>query len=96
MAAMLSLAFNPTEVKAATAKTEIVATTGSDAARADALLGRLHEIKKMDMSTLSPAEKKELRKEVRSIRDQLKDISGGVYISATALIIILILLIILT
>ena len=48
------------------------------------------------MSKLKSSDKKELRKEARSIKRELKDISGGVYISAGALIVILILLIILT
>ena len=94
MAAVLSFTFAPTETQAAGAKTEITAT--SDAARAQALLNRVEEIRVMNKTNLSPAEKKELRKELRSIREQLKDVSGGVYISAGALIVILILLIILT
>lgn len=95
MAAILSFTFIPADTQAAGTKTEIAATS-SDAARAQALLNRLDEIKALSKTNLSPAEKKELRKEVRSIREQLKDISGGVYISAGALIVILILLIILT
>ncbi len=93
MAVIMSLAFNPTQATAAaTTRTEISATT--DAARAEALLTRLNEIKNMDRTNLGAAQKKEIRKEVRSIREQLKDIGGGVYISAGALILILILLII--
>jgi hypothetical protein len=42
------------------------------------------------------ADKKDLRKEVRSKKRKLKDISGGVYISAGELIVILILLIVST
>jgi len=49
----------------------------------------------MDMSKLKSSEKKDLRKEVRSINHKLKTISGGVYISAGAAIIIILLLIIL-
>ncbi|MCX6259357.1 MAG: hypothetical protein NTY95_00780, partial [Bacteroidia bacterium] len=56
---------------------------------------RLNEISAMDMSKLKSTEKKELRKEVRSIKRELKDITGGVYISAGLLILILVLLIIL-
>jgi hypothetical protein len=56
---------------------------------------RLQEIKALDKSELSRDERKELRKEVRDIRKSMADISGGVYVSAGALIIILILLIIL-
>ena len=49
----------------------------------------------MDKSELSAPEKKELRKEVRSIKKELRDISGGVYLSVGAVIIIILLLILL-
>jgi hypothetical protein len=47
------------------------------------------------MSKLKSSEKKSLRKEVRSINHKLNAIGGGVYISAGAAILILVLLIIL-
>ncbi|MBI1223756.1 MAG: hypothetical protein GC192_00850 [Bacteroidetes bacterium] len=56
---------------------------------------RLEEIKAMDKSSMTRVEKKALRKEVRSIKNRMKKLSGGVYISASTLIIILILVIIL-
>ncbi len=65
---------------------------------------RLDEIKSIDTSTLSRLEKRELRKEVRTINHDLKANSdsvpvegrnGGIYLSAGGIIIILILLIIL-
>lgn len=59
------------------------------------LRARLQEIKAMDKSTLNAAEKKELRKETRSIKRQIKKMSGGVYFSFGAIIIILVLLILL-
>ena len=71
-------------------------TTISESAEAKVLIDRLTEIKKMKIKDLSILQKKELRKEVKSIKSQLKAISGGVYISATAIIIILILLVLLT
>lgn len=46
------------------------AATISENARAEAQLARLEEIKAMDLSTLTPAEKKELREEVRSIKNE--------------------------
>lgn len=67
----------------------------TESVEAKALLLRLDEIKAMDVSNLKATEKKELRKEVRSIKRELKDISGGVYISAGLLIVILIILIVL-
>jgi hypothetical protein len=59
------------------------------------LLLRLDEIKNMDKSSLSPKEKKELRKEVKLTKNRLSEVSGGVYLSAAALILIVILLIVL-
>ena len=59
------------------------------------LLNRLDEINEMDKSELKYAEKKVLRKEVRSIEKQLKQNNGGVYLSVGAIIIIILLLIIL-
>ena len=59
------------------------------------LYKRLETLRSMDKSELTKSEKKELRTEVKQIRHRLSDIDGGVYISAGALIVILILLIIL-
>ncbi len=65
------------------------------AAQIKVLEERLTEIKEMDKSALSRSEKKELKSEVKEIKKEMKALSGGVYISAGALIVILILLIIL-
>jgi hypothetical protein len=59
------------------------------------MLDRLEEIKSMDKSDLERTEKKALRKEVRAIKTQLRSTGNGIYISAGALIIILLLIIIL-
>lgn len=60
-----------------------------------AIVHRLNQIDAIDKSTLSKEEKRELRKEVIAIRDRLKtNDSGGVYLSAGAIIIILLILII--
>lgn len=56
---------------------------------------RLEEIKKMDKSEMTRAEKKELRKEVRAIKSELKSTGNGVYLSVGAIIIIILLLILL-
>lgn len=61
----------------------------------NSLNNRIEEINKMDISSMSTAEKKELRKEVQSIKKMIKQSGGGVYISVGAIIIILLLLIIL-
>ncbi|NER10164.1 hypothetical protein SAMN06265375_101298 [Muriicola jejuensis] len=59
------------------------------------MLDRLEEIKAMDKSNLERAEKKALRMEVRAIKTQLRTTGNGIYISAGALIVILLLILIL-
>jgi len=63
--------------------------------RADAIKKRVLEIKSMDKSTLTRAERKELRKELREMRKEAKDIGGGgVYISLLGILVIILVLII--
>jgi hypothetical protein len=99
MAACLSLTFIPLQLNAATSEptSEPAPIPAEPAVPAEAkiLFLRLDEIKAKDMSKLESSEKKELRKEVKSIKHELKSIGGGVYVSAGALIVILILLIVL-
>ena len=97
MVACLSMTFLPLQSNAATTAepSSAVDPKPAESAEAETLLLRLDEIKATDMSELKASEKKNLRKEVRSINHRLKAISGGVYISAGAAIIILLLLIIL-
>ncbi len=62
---------------------------------AQALISRLDEINAMDKAPLSKSEKRELRKEVRTIKKELTESSGGIYLSVGAVIIIILLLILL-
>jgi len=106
MTAFTLLLFVPTQLNAGT-KTKTVSTTATTTAKSaeyNALVVRSNEIKAMDMSTLSTSEKKELRKEVRSIKSELKvkgestwveGSNGGIYISVGAVIIIILLLVLL-
>ena len=65
-------------------------------AEINAMTTRISEIKAMDKSKLSGPEKRQLRKEVRSIKSRVNSVSGGgVYISVGALLIIILLLILL-
>lgn len=97
MVACLSLTFFPLQSNAATIAepSSVAAPKPAEAVEAKTLLIRLDEISAMDMSKLKSSEKKDLRKEVRSINHRLKTISGGVYISAGAAILLIILLIVL-
>lgn len=91
---VLLLAFSPMHLYAGDNESP-VATPAESAARAEVLINRLEEIKKMDMTMLSRAEKKELRNEVRETKKELRTNSSGVYISVGALLIVIILLILL-
>jgi len=86
MASFIMLSFIPTQLKAETEKSTAAAVTtkttestdvnaiatanAAEDARAEAQLSRLEEIKAMDMSELTPSEKKELRDEVHMIQNQ--------------------------
>ena len=59
------------------------------------MLNRLEEIKEMDKTDMNRAEKKELRKEVRAIKSEIRSSGNGIYISVGAVIIILLLIILL-
>jgi hypothetical protein len=104
--ALLLFAVVPGQIQANSEKSKasVTSTTmiSSKAARSEAAEVRLNEIKAMDMSTLSSSEKKELRKEVRAIKSESKANSkyvegghGGIYLSAGAVIMLILLLILL-
>lgn len=90
MMIFLSLTFQPLQSDAATSS-KVVSTS----ANGKTLMLRLNEIKMMEKSNLKASDRKQLRNEVRSIREQLKTADGGIYLSVGAIIIILLLLILL-
>jgi hypothetical protein len=63
--------------------------------RAQQLLQRLQYIKSINKTDLTRAERKDLRTEVKEIRKEARAISGGIYLSAGAIIIIILLLLLL-
>lgn len=98
MAVVMLLAFMPSHLQAAVekGKTEATAITTVVTAEEMALINRLDVIKAMDLSDLSSVQKRELRREVRSINGTLKEMHGEIiYISAGGLVVILLLIIIL-
>jgi hypothetical protein len=97
MAAFLSFTFLPLQSSAVASEpaSSLVAEKPSESTEVKTLELRLTEINSMDKSVMKTAEKRELRKEVKSINHKLREIGGGVYISAGAIILILILLIVL-
>ena len=105
LTAILLLFFVPAIVRAETdtAKISIVEPAKVDEVDVAALSARVAEIQAMDVSMLSKAEKKAIRKELSGIKSDLKatnksqktaDGGTGVYISVGAIIIIILLLII--
>jgi hypothetical protein len=97
MMAFLFLTFSPMSVKAITTPTveTLDPVKTAEQAQAEVLIIRLNDIKEMDKSSLTRGEKRELRKETRSIKKNLREIGQGVYLSAGAIIIIILLLILL-
>lgn len=97
LAVLLLLALSPMQLEAAPESNSPPANT-TEIASSDAvnsLLARLDEIKALDKSVMSPSEKKDLRKEVRTIKKELKELGAGGYIITVAASIIIILLLIL-
>ncbi len=97
MTTCLSLTFLPLQSNAATtaAPSSLVDSKSAESAEAKTLVLRLNEINAMDKSKLKSADKKSLRKEVKSINHKLREITGGVYLSVGAILLIALLLIIL-
>lgn len=71
-------------------KTEL---TAEQKAQLDRIVNRVEEIRKMDKSNLTRAEKKALRKELREMKEQARGLDQKVYLSVGAIIIIVLLLI---
>lgn len=59
------------------------------------MIERVEEIKKMDKSSLTKAERKDLRSELREAKKEITRNNGGVYLSVGALILVIVLLILL-
>lgn len=78
-----------------------IASTPTDPAMANReeqlgrMQNRLEEIRSMDIKKMSREEKKALRTEVRTIKKEMAAVSGGVYLSIGAILIIALLLILL-
>lgn len=94
LALVFSLAISANNVSAAErndkAKTEM---TAEQQIQLKKIVDRVEEIKAMDKSDLSKTERKELRKELKELKQQARAMGGGVYLSVGAIIIIILLLI---
>ncbi len=85
----------PSKATADVATATTILSESAKKERTDAMMLRLKEIKAMDKSNLSSAERKALRKEVVSMKKEAKEMNGGVYLSVGAIIIVILLLILL-
>lgn len=95
LTALLLLAFVPVQGAAFSDTNKVpVSETNTLIMREQVLIERLDEIKEMDKSVLTRSEKKELRKEVREIKQEING-NRGVFISVGSLILIALLLILL-
>jgi Skp family chaperone for outer membrane proteins len=93
MALGLSLAFHPMQSNATAIVAPSSVVVPTEPADVSKSITRLNEIKDMDKSNLSNSEKRELRKEVKSLKKEIRSNSRGIYLSVGAVIIIVLLLI---
>lgn len=99
--AILALVFSANMLVAAPAndensKKEKTELTEAQKERLAEIEARVDEIKTMDFSTMSNDEKKDVRMELKDMKEEAKRAGSGVYISVGAIILILLLLILLT
>lgn len=91
-ALIFMLGISANTVSASTNKDK-VEMTAEQKVQLERITNRVEEIKAMDKSNLSRAERKELRKELKEMKQQARAMGGGVYLSVGAIIIIILLLI---
>ena len=97
---LLTLTFSPILLKAGSEATpnSTIVIPYVESTHYKAMIERVNEIKAMDKSSLTSSDRKALRKELRTIKKELKandgGHNGGIYISVGGLLLIIILLII--
>lgn len=93
LALIFTLGVSSNSVSAATVKDK-VELTADQKVQLEKITNRVEEIRAMDKSDLSRSERKELRKELKEMKQQARAVGGGgVYLSVGAIIIIILLLI---
>lgn len=95
MTMLMLFSIIPVQVQAGVETRSVPAIPAPVPAEVTVMLNRLDEIQAMDVSILGKSERKELRKEVRAIKSDLRELGQGVYLSVGAIIIIILLLILL-
>lgn len=92
LALVFTLGISTNTVSAADKK-EKTEMTAEQKVQFEKITSRVDEIRNMDKSNLTRAEKKALRAELKQMKEQARALSGGVYLSVGAIIIIILLLI---
>ena len=92
--ALMLVTFTPIQSRAAEKEPPSISTTGKESPEVKALIDRVNEIKAMDRSTMSRAEKKEIRKELRALKREVNRHGGDVVVVSTGLLIVILILII--
>mgnify|MGYP000061510820 FL=1 len=90
---VLLLSVFPTGIFASEKASVIIENPKEIPIEVQAMFNRLDEIKMMDKSKLNTIQKKELRKEIKTIKAELRTTNNGIYLSVGAIIIIVLLLI---
>mgnify|MGYP001121561133 FL=1 len=90
---VLLLSVSPTGIFASEKASVIIENPKEIPIEVQAMFNRLDEIKMMDKSKLNTIQKKELRKEIKTIKAELRTTNNGIYLSVGAIIIIVLLLI---
>lgn len=88
----LGISFNSAQAANKPAKNPSELST-EQSAQLERIKSRVEEIRDMDKSNLTQSERKALRSELREMKKQARAVSGGVYLSVGAIIIIILLLI---
>ena len=90
---LIAIALPASSAIVAPATSQTNSAAKNNDARAQVLLQRLEYIRGMNKSEMTRLEKKSLRNEVKDIKKEMKSMSGGVYLSVGAIIIVILLLI---
>jgi predicted transcriptional regulator with HTH domain len=93
IAMVLLLNIFPTRIYASEKAPIIIENPKEVPIEVQAMFNRLEEIKALDKSKMNSIQKKEIRKEIKTIKSQLRTTNNGVYLSIGAIIIIILLLI---
>lgn len=91
--AVLTLFLSVQFLSAAPVKNPKVELTEAQKVRLSEIESRLDEIKSMDFGSMSKSEIKEVRTELKDMREEADDLGKGVYLSVGAIIIIILILI---